>query len=94
MDDNGNPLKKVDGFQTTRKESQDQLVSELREREQIAASKLTEAEYRCLFASICKVIRVCSILSELKIASNPTFYEKTNHFEIDVHVVREKVSIG
>ncbi|GJY68750.1 hypothetical protein Tco_0471732 [Tanacetum coccineum] len=30
----------------------------------------------------------------IQIAANPIFHEKTKHFEIDLHVVREKVSSG
>ncbi|GJZ59848.1 putative RNA-directed DNA polymerase [Tanacetum coccineum] len=71
---------------------------------------VSRAEYRCLAATICEVILICNVLSDLKItgllpveifcdsssaiqiASNPVFDEKTKHFEIDVHIVREKVS--
>ncbi|GJV13211.1 ribonuclease H-like domain-containing protein [Tanacetum coccineum] len=32
--------------------------------------------------------------SATQIASNHVFYEKTKHFELDVHIVREKVDVG
>ncbi|GJR20885.1 ribonuclease H-like domain-containing protein [Tanacetum coccineum] len=34
----------------------------------------------------------CNSTSAIQIAVNPVFYEKTKHFEIDVHLVREKVT--
>ncbi|GJY81077.1 putative RNA-directed DNA polymerase, partial [Tanacetum coccineum] len=36
----------------------------------------------------------CDSTSAIQIAANPVFYEKTTHFEIDVHLVREKVASG
>ncbi|GJT89630.1 ribonuclease H-like domain-containing protein [Tanacetum coccineum] len=43
-------------------------------------------------------IDACHILlvstSAIQIAANPVFHEKTKHFEIDVHLVREKVASG
>ncbi|GJX75719.1 ribonuclease H-like domain-containing protein [Tanacetum coccineum] len=42
-----------------------------------------EAEYRCMASATCELI-----------AANPVFHEKIKHFEVDVHVVREKVQAG
>nr|GFC71968.1 uncharacterized mitochondrial protein AtMg00810-like [Tanacetum cinerariifolium] len=40
------------------------------------------------------VVMYCDNSSALQIAANPVFHEKSKHFEIDVHLVREKVAIG
>ena len=32
--------------------------------------------------------------SAIKLALNPVFHDKTKHFEIDVHFIREKISKG
>ncbi|GJT31940.1 ribonuclease H-like domain-containing protein [Tanacetum coccineum] len=36
----------------------------------------------------------CDSTSAIQITANLVFYDKTKHFEIDVHLVREKVAIG
>ncbi|GJZ38593.1 ribonuclease H-like domain-containing protein [Tanacetum coccineum] len=36
----------------------------------------------------------CDNKSAIQIAANPVMHEKTKHFDIDVHLVREKVSSG
>nr|GEW72751.1 hypothetical protein [Tanacetum cinerariifolium] len=40
------------------------------------------------------VVMYCDNSSALQIAANPVFHEKSKQFEIDVHLVREKVSSG
>ncbi|GKE79130.1 ribonuclease H-like domain-containing protein [Tanacetum coccineum] len=40
------------------------------------------------------VVMYCDNSSALQIAGNPVFHEKSKHFEIDVHLVREKVASG
>lgn len=45
VDDNGNPLKRVDEFRTIGMESQDQIVSELKEMEQSADSKPSSSSF-------------------------------------------------
>ena len=36
----------------------------------------------------------CDNSVTIQIAANPVFHEKTKHFELDVHLLREKVSAG
>ena len=36
----------------------------------------------------------CDNKSAIQIAANPVMHEKTKHFDIDVHLIREKVSSG
>nr|GEV96804.1 TMV resistance protein N-like [Tanacetum cinerariifolium] len=41
-----------------------------------------EAEYRSMASAVCEI------------ATNPVMHEKTKHFDIDVHLIREKVAPG
>ncbi|GKG10689.1 ribonuclease H-like domain-containing protein, partial [Tanacetum coccineum] len=36
----------------------------------------------------------CDNISALQLAANLVFHEKSKHFEIDLHLIREKVSVG
>nr|GEV57641.1 ribonuclease H-like domain-containing protein [Tanacetum cinerariifolium] len=44
--------------------------------------------------SLLPVVMYCDNSSALQIAANPVFHEKSKHFKIDVHLVREKVASG
>ena len=36
----------------------------------------------------------CDNISALQLAANPVFHEKSKHFEVDLHLIRKKVSAG
>ena len=46
------------------------------------------------FSNMVLVDVFCDSESAIKLALNPVFHDKTKHFEIDVHFIREKISKG
>ncbi|GJZ10667.1 ribonuclease H-like domain-containing protein [Tanacetum coccineum] len=65
----------------------------------------SEAEYRSMSSASCEVVWLGNLLHSIglknlypvelfaiQIAANPVFHERTKHFELDVHFVREKFS--
>ncbi|GJY22792.1 reverse transcriptase domain-containing protein, partial [Tanacetum coccineum] len=64
------------------------------------AASTCEVIWICNILSNLKIIRLFPVeffydsSPAIQIASNPDFYEEIKHFEIDVHIVREKVSAG
>ncbi|GJR63746.1 ribonuclease H-like domain-containing protein [Tanacetum coccineum] len=60
------------------------LVSWKSKRQATLSNSSAEAEYRIVFDN----------KSAIQIAANPVMHEKTKHFNIDVHLVREKVASG
>ncbi|GJY67437.1 ribonuclease H-like domain-containing protein [Tanacetum coccineum] len=46
------------------------------------------------FSSNIPAILFCDNSSAIQIAANPVMHEKTKHFDIDVHLIREKVAFG
>ncbi|GJY82599.1 ribonuclease H-like domain-containing protein [Tanacetum coccineum] len=58
------------------------LVSWKSKRQATLSKSLAEAEYKAMASSV------------IQIAANPVMHEKTKHFDIDVHLVREKVASG
>ncbi|GKE74980.1 ribonuclease H-like domain-containing protein [Tanacetum coccineum] len=46
------------------------------------------------FSNVVPADLFCDNKSAMQIAANPVMHEKTKHFDIDVHLVREKVASG
>ncbi|GKD61015.1 ribonuclease H-like domain-containing protein [Tanacetum coccineum] len=85
------------------------LVSWKSKKQATISRSSAESEYRCLTSTTCEIIWVVKILKDLgvegllpahlycdsiSIVENPVFHEKTKHFKIDLHLVREKVANG
>ncbi|KAL4580716.1 hypothetical protein LXL04_016918 [Taraxacum kok-saghyz] len=78
------------------------LISWKSKKQSTISRSSTESEYRALGSLTCELIWVIKILTDLnlkfcflesavKLAINPVFHEKTKHFEVDVHFIREKI---
>ncbi|GKF74765.1 putative RNA-directed DNA polymerase, partial [Tanacetum coccineum] len=63
------------------------LVSWKSKKHTTVSRSSTEAEYRCMASATYD-------FSTIQTAANPMFHERTKHFEVDVHLVREKVQDG
>nr|CAN74610.1 hypothetical protein VITISV_029330 [Vitis vinifera] len=57
-------------------------------KQDVVARSSAEAEYRAMMKLI------CDNQAALHIASNPVFYERTKHIEVDCHFIREKIASG
>ncbi|GJU92027.1 retrovirus-related pol polyprotein from transposon TNT 1-94 [Tanacetum coccineum] len=58
------------------------LLSKQSKKQATLSKSSAEAEYRSMAAATCKI------------AANPVIHEKTKHFDLDVHIIREKVASG
>ncbi|GKG17810.1 ribonuclease H-like domain-containing protein, partial [Tanacetum coccineum] len=58
------------------------LVSWKSKKQATLSRSSAEAEYRSMASAVCEI------------AANPVMHEKTEHFDIDVHLIREKVASG
>ncbi|GKE84696.1 ribonuclease H-like domain-containing protein [Tanacetum coccineum] len=83
------------------------LVSWKSKRQDTLSKSSAEAEYRSATCEIMWVVKIleefridnivppelfCDNKSSIQIAENPVMHEKTKHFDIDVHLVKEKVA--
>ena len=55
-------------------------------------AKTTSSELK--FGKDGQMTLVCDNQAGLHIASNPVFHERTKHFEVDCHFIREKIASG
>ncbi|GJZ51662.1 retrovirus-related pol polyprotein from transposon TNT 1-94 [Tanacetum coccineum] len=60
----------------------DSLISWKSKKQPTLSRSFIEAEYRCMAVATCELV------------ANPLFHEKSKHFEIDFHLIREKESAG
>ncbi|GJX25550.1 retrovirus-related pol polyprotein from transposon TNT 1-94 [Tanacetum coccineum] len=80
------------------------LVSCKSKKQATLSRSSAEAEYRSMACATCEVIWIVKILKDLKFEkvipvslfcdNNLVMHEKTKHFDIDVHLIREKVASG
>ncbi|GKC15540.1 hypothetical protein Tco_1012322 [Tanacetum coccineum] len=84
------------------------LVSWKRKKQDTFSKSSTKVEYRSVTSATCETISLGNLLHSLglsslylvdlhydnRLADNHVFHEKLKHFEIDVHLVREKFSAG
>ncbi|XP_071729263.1 uncharacterized mitochondrial protein AtMg00810-like [Rutidosis leptorrhynchoides] len=61
----------------------DSLVSWKSKKQATVLRSSAEAEYRAMTST-----------ASLQLVANPVFHERTKHFEVDVHYIREKVATG
>ncbi|GKC75860.1 ribonuclease H-like domain-containing protein [Tanacetum coccineum] len=65
------------------------LVSWKSKKHATISKSSSEAQYRSMSFASCEIVWIA-----IQIAANPVFHERTKHFELDVHFVREKVLVG